>query len=1111
MKYLASEYDVGYPLRGAKFLDDSILLVTGGGGQANRDIPNKLTALKVDFNKKKTIKRFREIKLDATDDCPTTLDAAEVHSQGSSSNVILMGCNETTSDPSVSPNHHLRKFTFENDHLKFIASADFNRSNDPSEYNKLTSLSSDGSVAAIASSKLPTVIRILDPLKMEEKYEIESGNEVKDLHFSPDGKVICYITETTLEVISIVTGRFIIRKTDFNKKISLSKVRFLTNDVVAVIGIVDNKSKDITISTINIQTKNTKVILSKAISSGYTGITAMDASKDGQLIALATDKHSLLIVKSKNLSVTRSFKNIHQGDISSVVFSPNSEFVASVSLANTIHVVKLPPGLAQSTSFFHVLFKLLLNILLTVGIIGVAYVAYYFDLHTKSYHYINEKYLTKRDTSDYFHMNNGIVETSTEIIGDIVSVHTLTRDINTDSKINTKEADNNMSITATSDGIGALSTSIDSASDIEEAETTAIYEESLSLTLVDTTSSTPSEVLSTVAKITSHTSTHAQSLLSTTVSEIEATTDINASVTESSNSSVSSDSRNTIENLDSVASSALPSMATSLNSSTPSSAVSSDSLSATISESPKTVSITTSATSLNASETVKPNELVESVAKILTGNSTKDTLSVSVSSPQPSLPVGDKPVSGDSIVSTNASTDTTESTHVASKKEESTQISNQAAKSTTNNSSKSVDISSAKPEKTVATLANSTEKQVNSIAKHTITVDGVVYEVVPVSPAPTQLSSESASTASTVSTSSVLSETLTSSNAAVLETTSISDSKPTSQEVTPTAIATELLSSIPSLISETIEPLTSVTMLEQDLTSSGDETLSDATSSIISTIVSEISTQTSEITAEPAHYHTNVQPPNFRHKTVESSIIVDDETTNTPLVSTLSTVSTVTEIEIATVSADIKTESTVSTGKNDIKTESTASADNNEIITDSTVLSDAKETPVTTEPATVNKIEDNDNDITVSLATSHSAVADGVAIDNPTVHKDTQLETQKTVASTSSSLVEVSESKNLSKASAKVESTSNPVSSVVSETNEPTQPSSAKEENAETSVKEENTEASLKEEIDSVSDSITSHIRAIVSGINDEASTLTMNQAPDNVVTEKTDIGHDEL
>lgn len=116
----SANYDVGYPIYGAKFINEGTLLVAGGGGQFNSSFPNKITALKVNFQKKKHIRRFREITLDSIDDAPTSLDC--------NNNLILVGCNELFNDSSMeNVNHHLRKFVFEQEHLKFVASIDFNR------------------------------------------------------------------------------------------------------------------------------------------------------------------------------------------------------------------------------------------------------------------------------------------------------------------------------------------------------------------------------------------------------------------------------------------------------------------------------------------------------------------------------------------------------------------------------------------------------------------------------------------------------------------------------------------------------------------------------------------------------------------------------------------------------------------------------------------------------------------------------------------------------------------------------------------------------------------------------------------------------------------------
>lgn len=414
MKFTSSNYNVGYPVYGAKFLNDRMLLVAGGGGEGNNGIPNKLTVLRVNFEKSKVIKRFREITLDPNDDSPTTLDAAN--------NLILLGCNENSEKiKSGQGNQHLRKFVYEQEHLKFVASVDFDGSTTPDDYTKLIYMSHDGSVGALASSKTPTVIRVVDPQTLDEKYEIETGHDVKDMHFAPDGKVISYITASTLEVISIVTGRFIIRKTDFDKNYILSKIRFLSDDTLLIAASLKT-GNGIVLIKISLKSGSASVLKSKMITNKIKGLTSMDVDSKSQLAVLAGNDNSVSIVKLGDLSLGKTFKQVHSFAITRVTFSPDSKLVASVSAANTINVMRIPDNFATSTSVFRKICKLFLNFILIVVIAVLAQFAYKYDVGNKTYKFLKDQYLARRQKS-----NTIDILKQTTLVGDIVSQETITR------------------------------------------------------------------------------------------------------------------------------------------------------------------------------------------------------------------------------------------------------------------------------------------------------------------------------------------------------------------------------------------------------------------------------------------------------------------------------------------------------------------------------------------------------------------------------------------------------------------------------------------------------------------------------------------------------------
>ncbi|CUS23369.1 LAQU0S09e03224g1_1 [Lachancea quebecensis] len=420
MKFQQATYNIGYPAYGARFLNDNVLLVAGGGGEGNNGIPNKLTALQVSFDKRKVIKRFRELTLNENDDSPTTLDAAN--------NVILMGCNENSDKiKTTGENLHLRKYVFENEHLKFVASIDMDHSSKFEDYTKLTYMSQDGSVAAIASSKVPTVIRIMNPNLLTETYEIETGNDVKDLHFSPDGKVLSYITSSTLEVISIVTGRFIVRKTDFDKSWALSKIKFIGEDTVLIAAAL-KKGTGIVLSKISLKSGTTSVLKTRLVTNKLRGVTSMDVDQTGQLAALSGNDNSIVLVRLNNLTVGKFFKQVHSFAITKVAFSPNGKILASVSAANTINVILVPDKLATSVPILERIIKLFINFILIVLVAAAVQTSYKYDLHAKVYRFGVAKWNARKDS---FIMND--VFRQTTLVGDVVSIETHTNFAPTDS------------------------------------------------------------------------------------------------------------------------------------------------------------------------------------------------------------------------------------------------------------------------------------------------------------------------------------------------------------------------------------------------------------------------------------------------------------------------------------------------------------------------------------------------------------------------------------------------------------------------------------------------------------------------------------------------------
>ncbi|ODQ82216.1 hypothetical protein BABINDRAFT_30627, partial [Babjeviella inositovora NRRL Y-12698] len=330
--------DVGYPIYGAKFLNDNLLLVTGGGGEGSNGIPNKLTAIRVNFDKPKVLKKYREIQFPDHEDSPMSIDATN--------DVVLVGVNQSSASIAAGVNKHLKKFTFKDAHLQFVEEAQIYTSRDVGVYQKCTYLSPDASSAAISTSAEKGIIYLLSNRgrALELEHEVDTGGDVKDMHFSPDGKALAYVTANSLEIVSPITGNSIMRIPEF-KDWALSKIRFIDNDRI-VIGAALKKGEGIVVAHISVPKK--KVLKSRVVSKKIKGITSMDYAEG--LVALAGSDSSVTLLKVEELQSVHVFPKVHNFAITRVAFSPSGKYLVSTSAAKTVQIVELPKGISTSVS-----------------------------------------------------------------------------------------------------------------------------------------------------------------------------------------------------------------------------------------------------------------------------------------------------------------------------------------------------------------------------------------------------------------------------------------------------------------------------------------------------------------------------------------------------------------------------------------------------------------------------------------------------------------------------------------------------------------------------------------------------------------------------------------
>ncbi|KAG0684070.1 Guanine nucleotide-exchange factor S12 [Pichia californica] len=401
VKLKSHSINVGYPVYGAQFVNNNTLIVAGGGGDGNNGIPNKMTAILIQpDNIKKPLKRYRELTLSATEDSVMSLAVGN--------GTIIAGINENPLMMSKGVNKHLRKFKFENDHLKFVESCQIHPNTSSTIYQKITAISHDGSIGVIVMSDSPSSVYIVETIKdMEEKFKIVTEGDVKDVTISMDGKLMCYITASVFEVISLVTGRSVYKS---NIEFIMSKIRFLDNNDVIISG---SKNKDAVIAKFSISTS--KIIDQRVVFKNLKGITSMDVNVKNNLTVLATSNYSLLIIRSSDLKIVKILNKVHEFAITKVTFSDDGKYLASTSAANSVNVIEIPTNFSASKSvlatLFQYIFSIILIALLSIGA-QFLYANGYLNVAVNKVVEIYETF-KPQDSSEYFTMEPISSRTST--------------------------------------------------------------------------------------------------------------------------------------------------------------------------------------------------------------------------------------------------------------------------------------------------------------------------------------------------------------------------------------------------------------------------------------------------------------------------------------------------------------------------------------------------------------------------------------------------------------------------------------------------------------------------------------------------------------------------
>ncbi|KAF9469044.1 WD40-repeat-containing domain protein [Collybia nuda] len=388
-----------FPVYSSSFLSPNELVLGGGGGASRSGIKNKLRLYNVGTTL--SLELIDELELEKGEDAPMSMAA---HTK---TNTLVCGINSTEERLLKGENENCRIFSVKEHKLGFVSAQGTLPSGDLDDYQKVTVLSSDGTLLAVAGGhdlsllSYPSLTPIASP--------IHTGNEIYDTTFSRTTLVIA----TTLNLLVYALplpptasqtpsptkgkGKGKGKKTTSVIQQSPLALKLLhTVEIPASIGggaegtfraaryhPSDGKFMYTVINTSSPRTRKTKTpsrqafvcrwnteswTVDKVRKVGDRGLTCFDVSEDGRFLGFGSSDLTIGLLDANTLSPLVTILKAHEFPPTTIAFNPTSSLLVSGSADNSVRVVSVPQSTGGSSwGVFVLIFLTLLVIILAVA------------------------------------------------------------------------------------------------------------------------------------------------------------------------------------------------------------------------------------------------------------------------------------------------------------------------------------------------------------------------------------------------------------------------------------------------------------------------------------------------------------------------------------------------------------------------------------------------------------------------------------------------------------------------------------------------------------------------------------------------------------------------
>ncbi|KAJ1569811.1 hypothetical protein HK096_001135 [Nowakowskiella sp. JEL0078] len=204
---------------------------------------------------------------------------------------------------------------------------------------------------------------------------INFNNEIYDIDFSQDGKMISSVTSKTLTLISLTTQTHntITNPHNSTKVISdFRSCRFGFGPTSAYLYFIVNtkaRERNARSGAFLCKWNVEKMTLERSRPISPRPVTAFTVSDNGALLGLASADPYLdvIVVDTNLLKVVRRVRKAHNFAITSLAFSPDTAVLVSGSADGYLHLMEVPPP-PKGLSILSIVLLTILMILLAIGV-----------------------------------------------------------------------------------------------------------------------------------------------------------------------------------------------------------------------------------------------------------------------------------------------------------------------------------------------------------------------------------------------------------------------------------------------------------------------------------------------------------------------------------------------------------------------------------------------------------------------------------------------------------------------------------------------------------------------------------------------------------------------